>query len=79
MLIEYEAVLCNTGEDKKLCVKCNRSSFRKECPYCGDKGVVLTGDAEMDAINTKIASGEMVDFSAIFPSEAFKPLKPGEQ
>jgi hypothetical protein len=78
MVIEYEAVLCNAGETKKLCLTCNNETFRKECPYCGKEGMELTGDAEMDTMNARIATGQPVDFSAMFQDD-FKTLEPGEK
>jgi hypothetical protein len=77
MVVEYEAVLCDAGETKKLCLICDNETFRKECPYCGVAGMELSGDAEMDATNAKILSGQPVDFAAIF--DDFEPIKPGEK
>jgi hypothetical protein len=76
MLLEHEAYLCFLGEEKKHCPKCERDTFRKECPYCGEEGVSLTGDEDMDEMTRKIMKGEKVDFSEFF-NDKFEEVKPG--
>ena len=78
--VEFEAVLCSTGETKKTCPKCNLDTFQKACPRCAGEQNQLTGDAVIDDVFARMAAGEEVDLDAALrgqvKNDTFVPVAP---
>jgi hypothetical protein len=77
ILIEYEAQLANAGEPIKTCPKCGIETHRVQCPDCKNPdgtNISLSGDSEMDDLQTRIEAGEEIENFEELLRGTFVPL-----